>query len=357
MSPNERASGRPSAGKYVLVPARSIDEDRLIDFAAAVWPQQSPNYRILSSWWRRADPACAVAAVHQASGAMAGLCGGRPCEWRVTEHTQPGIGICDWYVAPGHAGRGLGRRLVKHFDAPDRFFYAFSISDDAIAYLRALGWTGPYRSAIMALPLPRLVGPSLSFLARQNGLELEDRDLSGGEPLGALGADLDRIEASRSHAPAHMRRGANEWSWRLSVCGERRYRFCVARRAGQPIGYVVVRRMTPGRSRQLGKFSAAIITDLVAIDDDPDVLLAVALRAVSVASELRAAALLTVTTTPAHRKALAKLGFISPTMPLIGRLLERRSPEFMWLPRGPAAALTADKMALTFADVAIDLDL
>ncbi len=143
------------AGNYALVPATSIEEARLIDFARAVWPKQAPDFPILTSWWRRAAPECAVAVVHQPSGAMAGICGGRPCEWTIDGTTVPAIGICDWFVAPAHEGKGLGRRLVRHFDAPDRFFYAFSISEAAKAYLKALGWDEPHSSSLMALPLPR----------------------------------------------------------------------------------------------------------------------------------------------------------------------------------------------------------
>jgi len=69
-----------------------------------------------------------------------------------------------------------------------------------------------------------------------------------------------------------MRRGGNEWAWRLTVCGERQYHICLARRDGVPIGYVVVRRMTPGASRILGRREGAIITDLVAAADQPAVL-------------------------------------------------------------------------------------
>ena len=355
---SERNAVSSAAGEYALLPATSIDEGRLTDFAAAVWPDQSPDYRILSSWWRRAGPNHAVAAVHQPTGAMAGLCGGRQCEWIITGRPLAAVAICDWYVAPSHGGKGLGKRLVQHFDAPDRFMYAFSISDAAIANFKKLGWAGPHTSAIMVLPLPSLVRIALSLAAVSSGLEFHDCDVAGSEPLGALGAELDRIEENGTRsASARMRRGANEWSWRLSVCGERRYRFCIARRAGEPVGYVVVRRMTPGRSRQLGKLKAAIVTDLVAVGDDPQVLRALARRAVEIASELGALVVLTATTALGHRKALAAMGFISPALPLIGRLLERRSPQFMWLPRGPAATLEADDMALTFADVAIDLDL
>lgn len=343
---------------YALVPANSIDEGRLIDFAKTVWPDQGPHYRMLSSWWRRAEPHCAVAAVHQPTGAMAGLCGGRPCEWSIADRSLSAIAICDWYVAPDHAGKGLGKRLVQHFDTPERFLYAFSISGAAIANFKKLGWKGPYTSSIMVLPLPRLVGILLSLRAVSKDVEIYEQDIAAGKPLGELAAVLDYIEASRGHnAPAHMQRGAKDWSWRLSVCGEHRYRFCIARRKGVPVGYTVVRPIMPGRSRRLGKLKAAIIADLVAVGDDPSVLRTLARRAIKVTAELGAVIVLTATTTLAHRNALAAMGFISPGFPLIGRLLERRSPQFMWLPRDLASPLTADNMALTFADVAIDLDL
>jgi GNAT superfamily N-acetyltransferase len=289
---------------------------------------------------------------------MAGLCGGRPCEWSIAGQTLPAVAICDWYVSPAHAGKGIGKRLVQHFDAPDRFLYAFSISDAAIANFKKLGWQGPCASSIMLLPLPRFAHMALRFAKSDGNLELVDRDVAGGGQLDGLGSALDDIEAARGPtAPAHMRRGAKDWSWRLSICGERRYRFCLARRAGRPVGYVVVRRMMQGRSSRLDMLRPVMVTDLVAVNDDPEVLRTLALKAVEIATELRAAIVVTATTTALHRTSLTRVGFFSPALPLIGRLLARRSPQFMWMPRGPAAALSAIAMTLTFADVAIDLDL
>jgi hypothetical protein len=115
--------------------------------------------------------------------------------------------------------------------------------------------------------------------------------------------------------------------------------------------------MGTGRLLLLGKRAAAMITDLAAVDDDAAVLRALARRALAIAGELRAVVALTITTSPAHGRALVASGFVSPAFPLIGRALRRRSPAFMWLPKGPAARLKADAMALTFADAAIDLDL
>jgi hypothetical protein len=42
---------------------------------------------------------------------------------------------------------------------------------------------------------------------------------------------------------------------------------------------------------------------------------------------------------------------------VLGRLLERRAPVFMWSPRGPGKELAPDRIEMTFADSTIDLDL
>ena len=154
-----------------------------------------------------------------------------------------------------------------------------------------------------------------------------------------------------------LRRGANDWSLRLSIYRDRVYRFCVARRAGAPVGYVAVRRMQAGTSRQLGRVSSAMIVDLVAVDDDREVLRALAMRAVAMAAAMRAAVALFVTTSRAHRAALSSVGFLSPGTPLLGRLLGPRAPVVMWWPRGPGALLDPTAIEMTFADSTVDLDL
>jgi hypothetical protein len=355
---NGRALNSPPKSAYIFVPARSIAEDNLINFAQIFWPHRPAHDPVRSGWWRRAEPHCAVAVVHEPTGDMVGLCGGRPSEWMIAGQPYAALAICDWYVDPKHAGKLIGKRMLQHFQRPDRMMYAISISDTAVAYIQRLGWIGPHVSCLMVAPLPRFVGAALSWFRRPGALDFSDHAVAGGEPLGPLGSYLDRIESSRtSESLDHMRRGSQEWAWRLSVCGDRSYRFCVAHRAGEPAGYVAVRRMTTGRIRQLGERRAAIVTDLVAVDDDPEVLRALGRRALAIAGELRAVTALTITTNQAHRRALAATGFVSPAFPLIGRALQRRSPVFMWLPKGPGCQLRADRMALTFADAAVDLDL
>jgi len=350
-----RADG--AIGDYALVPATSMDHAALVAFTSAIWPEVSPEARINTFWWMRARPDYAVAALHRPTGAFAGLCGGRHCVFRIGGRDVPAVAICDWYVAPAHFGKGLGKRLVQHFETPGRFLYAFSISDAAITNFEKLGWTGPHRSSLQLLLVPPTLARHLAPQRLSGELAFNCFERGEGEPLGALGNALDSIEVRRGSTAAHVRRDATEWTWRLSVCGPRRYRFCVASRSGEPVGYVAVRRMMSGRTRGLDRLRAAIITDLTAVDDDVTLLGALAGKAVALAADLGARAMLTATTVRAHRAALGRMGFCSPATPLVGRLLASRAPQFMWLPRGAGEGLAAGDLSLSFADVAIDLDL
>jgi hypothetical protein len=345
-----------SAGNYVVVPAKSIDAEQLMKFADVVWPNR-PRERILATWWRRAAPEWAVAAIDGRSGRMVGVCAGRPATWTIGGRVHAAVAICDWYVAPDHEGKLLGRRLLRRFETPERLLYAFSMSEVAAVYLARLGWIGPHAASLLALPLPRVARLPLALLRPRGGLVLEEHVIAGGGSLGTLAADFDRIETNNATARARMRRGAEEWAWRLEVCGEREYHVCLAHRAGAPVGYVVVRRMTPGASRTLGRRAGAIITDLVAVDNDPAVLRALARRAVAIAARLQVVVALTATTLAAHRRALVVSGFLSPGLPVVGGVLRRAASIFMWSPRGPGAGLAAEDFLFTFADSDIDLGL
>ncbi len=348
----------PRSSEYALVPANGIDAEQLVEFASRVWRDRPPYERILSSWWRHAAADCASALVHHSTAAMVGLCAGRPSEWIIGRASYPAVSICDFFIDPRHGGKLLGRRLLRSFEAPGRLVNAISISDIAAAYVSRMGWKGPYASSLMVMPVPLLARIGHSLTVRRAGLALEDHAVSGGQMPERLKAGLDRIDAATiDDAAAHMRRGANEWAWHLSIYPERTHRFCLAYRDAEPVGYVVTRRMTSGRSRHMGRLQAAMITDLVAVHDDPLTLRALAASAVATAAELRAVVALFVTTALSHRRALAAIGFMSPGFPVLGRLLRDRAPTYMWWPRGPGAALSADAMTMTFADSAVDLDL
>lgn len=345
-----------SAGRYLVVPAKSIDPEQLMKFADAVWPER-PRERILATWWRGAASEWAVAAIDRASERMVGLCAGRPATWTIGGLSHPAVAICDWYVAPDHEGKLLGRRLLRRFETPERLLYAFSMSDVAAAYLGRLGWIGPHAASLLALPVPRLMRLPLALLRPRGGLVLEEHVLAGGKLLGPLAADFDQIETNSAAMPARMRRDAEEWAWRLGVCGEREYHVCLARRAGVPVGYAVVRRMMPGASRILGRRAGAIVTDIVAANDEPAVLRALARHAAAIAARLQVVVILAATTVAAHRRALIASGFLSSHWPVLDRFLGRAAPTFMWSPRGPAASLSADDFVFTFADSDVDLNL
>jgi hypothetical protein len=98
-----------------------------------------------------------------------------------------------------------------------------------------------------------------------------------------------------------------------------------------------------------------MITDLVAVDEEPAVLRALCTRAAIVASELGAAVVLAVTSRPSQLNALVSAGFLSPDFPLLDRALTRRSPQYMWVPKGPGTQVSASTMAFNFADSDVDL--
>jgi Acetyltransferase (GNAT) family len=343
----------PPMGDYVFVPAKCVADADLVKFALVARPDHRPSERILLSWWRRATPCCAIAAIHTPTAAMAGLCCGRPAQWRIADRLVPSLAICDWYVAPGHAGQGVGKRMVEAFAAPDRLLYAYSISRAAVINFKKLGWNGPHPTALMPLALPRAATMARRLLTGRNVAPLEPHSIAAGQRLGALSRELDEIELTYS-GPARMLRDAKEWSWRLSVCGDRCYRVGLARCNSRPVGYVAVRPMSHAL---VGRLKAAIITDLTALDDDPMVLRRLAVGAVRLAAEMGVWLMLAVTTTAPHRRALARAGFLSPTAPIIGEIFKARAPEFMWAPHGPGSALNAEAITLTFSDSDLDLNI
>ena len=76
---------------------------------------------------------------------------------------------------------------------------------------------------MLARPLPGLLALS-SW--RDEGIEFRDYAVNGRDIPAALGAALDRIERNQAvKSRIHMRRDAQELSWRLSLSSERQYRF------------------------------------------------------------------------------------------------------------------------------------
>jgi hypothetical protein len=256
-----------------------------------------------------------------------------------------------WFVAPDHAGRGLGKRLVGHFDAPGRLLHAFSISEAAAVNFQRLGWTAPVASSLLLLPVPRLAA-----WRRRGTVECREEIVHDGELPAALADVLDRVEEERPPS-TRMRRGAAEWTWRLRIMPESTYRFGVAYAGARPVGYVAVRQMRRGSTRLPRHLNAAMVSDLVVPGGDPEVLRALGLRAAAFAVALDARVLLAVTTSGSQRCALRSLGFLGPSVPVAGRLLQRAAPQFTWAQTAVTAGLSPADVDLTFADADLDFNL
>ena len=113
------------------------------------------------------------------------------------------VAICEWYVAPGHKGQALGKRMVQSFTTPDNFLYTFSLSQAAVENFKKLGWVGPWQASLLALPLPRLVKVPISLFSGRAGADLRDHIVTNGH----LSAETSRSPMSHwlgrpPHIPA-----------------------------------------------------------------------------------------------------------------------------------------------------------
>jgi Acetyltransferase (GNAT) family len=340
----------PPFGDYIFVPGRCLSEGDLLRFA--VTARTGADERLLRRWWRRADPACAVAAIHAPTASLAGLCCGRPGQWQIAGQAVPSLAICDWYVGPAHAGRGLGKRMVEAFAASDRLLYAYAISEAAAVNFKKLGWLGPHAASLLVLPLPgvQLARPAA---AEPPGVILQEHTAASEPELRPLCAFLESVDAADARA-ARMLRDGQEWSWRLAVGAPRSYRFAVLQRHSTPVGYVALRRVS---RRLFGVLPTAAITDFIAVDDEEMVLHRLAVAARKIATDLRVWLLIAATSRMPHRRALRRAGFLSTRVPLLGRLPGPRDPAFMWAPHGPGSQLTAPAVSLSLSESDLDLNL
>lgn len=343
------------ADGYEFVPAKSVAVDRLREFVRAVLPGAARD-RSQAEWWRAAGDECCIAAVHGPSGAVAALCAGRPSRWLIDGSEVNAVAICGWYVAPGHSGRSLGRRALASIRTEGRFVYAFSISESAISAFKKLGWAGPYRTTLSIQPLPGIIGHCFPADRDRAGVTITRHEIQAGAVSEALGSAFDHIDA-QDIGPARMRRDLQEWRWRLSIRPDRSYSVAVAERDGAPVGYVALREPTRGQSRVLDRLRAALVVDMTAPTDDAAVLGLLAREASALAAGLGARTVLAATMIPAHRDAFRAAGYISSTIPVAGSMLRRSAPKIMWSPTGPGSNVDPGRVALSFADSDVDLNL
>lgn len=329
---------------------REIDRALVLDFAERTWGADSTE-RIAAKWWLHKDFAHAIAAIDDQGGHVAGMVVAVPSTWPTLEgDTVATVSICGWFVAPNYAGMGLGKRLVRYFDDVAPGQNALSISDAAIRSFSALGWTGPWATRLMMLPLPGIRRSP----RQRDGFSLASHSVRQASLPPELVDALDHIEATRPAHRIRRRRTASDWRAILSVWPERTYHFHVASRDGEPDGYFVIRATDAQAGSKYRLARLHYVSDIVTNSDAPEALDFLASR-VGPAAPLSAGVLMLCANDEALLARLAGHGWLSEHSRTIGPLLARKAPQFML--GGALADVPQTAASFTFTDSDVDLNI
>lgn len=327
---------------------RPVPADRpgLATLAAALWgPGESERFS--ARWWWNDDQAHCWIAEHVPSGAVAAICAQRRVRFLLATRVVPTSTVSDWYVAPGHAGAGLGQSLVQKGEDTSGFMYTSAISESAAVGFGRLGWVGDRRFPMSAglVPLARTLAGRPTA-----GLDVEHRTVSA-DDAGDL-APIDEIwEHLTWSAAAMMVRDAAALRQHLALAGGRRYALLVARRHRQPIGYLLCRTLPRHTLKAFGAARVGIVSDYLVDEADVTTLRVLVGEACRRWSAERVPVLMAMSAAEGHRSTFSRLGLLRPVT-VGGRLLGgRMTSRSMHVPEPDAEG----HWHLTFADNDTDL--
>lgn len=326
---------------------QDVEPARITHFASEIWPDMSTE-QVLGKWWWNGDAVRVLAAVAEDGGEVAGLCMGVPSTWALADGREIGaLAICGWFVSPRFTGREVGRMLVKSLFAGAPAMTALAISDAAIRSFIKLGWTGPFSSHLLMLPLP-LLG---RLRRRKTGLVSRIYDASAAHFPVPLGVSLDRIDAEKPAQQMRRQRRAAGWRTHVDCHPGRSYQFHVLERDGAPVGYFVLRRTDEKAALVYRLARLQYVVDLVVNEESP-ALLADVFAELAAAADPRAGGLLLCTSADAHAQEASRQGWLSQSSALIGPRLASKAPKYML--GFDFSRLDPADFRLTFADSDLD---
>ncbi|MBA3404350.1 MAG: GNAT family N-acetyltransferase [Gemmatimonadaceae bacterium] len=338
---------------FHFAPISQLEPERIEQFAREVWPGEGDRKNVLESWWMTTSADVATAAVETATGRIAGLCVGVPSEWDIDRKTVSAASICNWYVSPEFMGRGVGKKLVRSFTERAPYMNAFSVSAAAIKNFLKLGWSGPFRSMLLLLPLPLLSG---ALWRPQPGLSVATFRTRGTTIPPALSAMLDQIDCERPSGTLRRRRRSSDWRRHLAYFPDRVFDIHIVCRDSHPIGYFALRRADryAGRIYRLARLS--YVSDMAINDLRPDAVRFM-LGAIAAAPAVRSAGAVLLCTTDAQiAEEAVRSGWLSEKSPLIGSRLEEKAPLYMKGDGFKDGGLANRDLQLTFFDSDVDLN-
>ncbi len=314
--------------------------------ATALWGPNDSDRFADRWWWNDEVPHCWIAE-HVPSKSVAAICAQRRVRFHTAEGERPAAVVSDWYVAPDHAGAGLGRDLVRQGEAADGFMYTSAISDQAALGFGRLGWVGDRRFPMSAGPVALV----RSLAGRpERDLELEKRTITAGD-TGDL-SPLDELwQQVRWPEAAMMVRDAAQLRGHLALAGGRAYRLLIARRRDRVVGYLLFRTLPSHSFNAFGAARVGIVSDYLVDRDDTATLRHLVAAACRDWRDERVVVMLALCGDDRHRATLSRMGLLHP-ISFRGRMIgARMTNRSMHRP----AAGTDDGWHLTFADNDTDL--
>jgi hypothetical protein len=334
-----------------LAPARELDTDKLREFAVSLWGDGSWD-KIRQRWWLKSDYAAAVTAVERASGRVAGMCVGVPSEWTLPDGSDvKAVSICGWYVAPDFEGKGVGKMLVRSYEADTDGFNALSISDAAVRNFAKMGWVGPYSTWLRLLPSPLICR---RMDRRADRFSLRAFQASAHHLPMDLATALDQIDREKPPFQLRRKRRAQDWRAFLRACPERRLQFHLVLDHGRPVGYFVIRSTDREAGRLYRLSRLHYISDLV-INSSESELIHFIFGSMPKVAPASAGALLFCASSKLIADAASAAGWLNEQSMVLGEILAAKAPRYML--GGRFAPFAATDVRLSFVDADVDLNI
>lgn len=295
---------------------RREDAPALRAFAKGVWPRGRPDV-LEARWWFQTDPARAYAELDE-EGRIQAICGAWPHDVQVEGKPVPAIGFSDWFVSPAARGMGAGRRVAAAA-MQGRPGFAISISDHAARAFVSMGWR-PAPPLVVPAFFRVLMGPRRSTRDAA-GFFVAERSLTGGSTLEADAFDDLWRRASKGLGVA-MVRDSRHLEAHIGAVPWRKHHLVTVHAGSELVAYALGRDL-PGPGR------ISLLSDILH-DPANEAALTVALeRWLTGAAQRARWGVLTLSTTPSHKRALGAAGFLSSDRAGSGPRVRRLSTRAM----------------------------
>ena len=286
---------------------KSADKSKVNDLARRIFGPDGAGKFDDRWWWNDTEPHAWVAE-HTPSGDIVAVCGARRTRLLVGGFERSAVAINDWYVSPDHAGFGLGRILVDKACTGCDFAYSNSFSDLAKAAFERLEWAGfsDHPMFVGAVPVVLLLGTR-----DRTGLTVESRVVSS-KAQDAL-PEVDEIwRASQPENVTMMVRDSRALAEHVALARATGYSLFVARRGGNPVGYLLLRVLPPGALGTFSHVRTGLVVDYHVTNGDREILRTLVSKAALQLLRQKVMVLAGLATQKGHLSTLGRLGIFEP---------------------------------------------